>query len=117
MKRILVVLMGLAVLASVGGVAQTAVVPRTFQELGLHKVLLFDNTTEAAVSKLAIIFDKPVELTQQSFIAFGGGLASAPAITLNYLFVTVRVDRGGTLQVILPALSADAAVVNAYWFK
>ena len=111
MKRILAVLLGLVLLAGIAGVAAESVAPRVYQ------VLLFDNASGADATKLAIIFDKTVDFDASNIIVFGGGEATAIAITETYAFITVHVVKGGTLQLVLPEEYADAAVTQAFWFE
>lgn len=112
MKRILVVMLGLALLASVVGLANTTlVVPR------VYNVLLFDNASGADATKLGIIFDRPVSFTKDNIIVFGGGAVGAVAVFDTYAFISVRVVKGGTLQLVLPPAYAGAIVSKAYWFE
>ena len=111
MKRIVAVLLGLVLMASIVATAVEVVVPR------VYSVLLFDNATGVDVTKLAIIFDAPVVFDASNIIVFGGGVATAIAITENYAFINVTVVKGGTLQLVLPPDYAGATVVNAFWFE
>ena len=110
MKRILAVLLGLVLLASVVAFAGEVVVPR------VYNVLLFDNATGGQVAKLAIIFDQTVEFDASDIIVFGGGEVTAIAIVETYAYITVVVAKGGTLQLVLAPEYADAAVAQAFWF-
>ena len=111
MKRILVVLLGLVLLASVVAFAAgEVVVPR------VYNVLLFDNASEADAAKLAIIFDQAVMFDASNIIVFGGGEATAIAIVETYAYITVIVAKGGTLQLVLPPEYAGAVVAQAFWF-
>ena len=93
------------------GLAQTAVTPRSVG------ILLFYNETGATITKLAIIFDKPVTIALSDIIAFGGEAATLAAISNNYAFIDVVVVPGGTVQITLRGDSADAVVTNAFWFE
>jgi hypothetical protein len=89
-------------------------------------VLLFDNETGGAITKLVVMFDKVVTLEAADIIAFGGGAVTTvtvsevvfPSGAGSYSLVKIEVEvaAGGTLQVTLSGDSADAQVVNAYWF-
>jgi hypothetical protein len=109
-KRILVVLLGLVLLASVVAAAAETVTPR------VYNVLLFDNATGADAAKLAIIFDQPVMFDASNIIVFGGGEPTVIAITDTYAFIDVTVAKGGTLQLVLPPEYAGATVASAFWF-
>ena len=113
MKRNLTLGLTLALVVLVGlvGLAQTVVTPRSIG------VLLFDNETGATISKLAIIFDKPVTIALSDIIAFGGEAATLAAISNNYAFIDVVVVPGGTVQITLRGDSADAKVASAFWFE
>lgn len=111
MKRILVVLLGLMLLAGVVATAAEAVTPR------VYNVLLFDNASGADATKLAIIFDQAVMFDASNIIVFGGGVPSVIAITDTYAFISVLVSKGGTLQLVLPPEYAGAAVASAFWFE
>ena len=110
MKRILVVLLGLVLLAGVAAAAVETVTPRAYN------VLLFDNATGADAAKLAIIFDVSVEFDASNIIVFGGGEPKMIAITDTYAYIVVDVVQGGTLQLVLPPEYAGATVTAAFWF-
>jgi len=110
-KRVLAVLLGLVLLVGIAAAAAESVAPRVYQ------VLLFDNASGADASKLAVIFDKTVDFDASNIIVFGGGEATAIAITETYAFITVDVVKGGTLQLVLPTEYADAVVTQAFWFE
>ena len=110
MKRILAVLLGLVLLASVVAIAAETVAPR------VYGVLLFDNATGAQTTKLAIIFDQVVVFDVSNIIVIGGGMATVVAVTDTYAFIDVVVDAGGTLQLVLPPEYSDATVAIAFWF-
>ena len=111
MKRILVVLLGLVLLASVVAAAATeTVTPR------VYNILLFDNATGADAAKLAIIFDQAVMFDASNIIVFGGGEPTVIAITDTYAYIVVNVVKGGTLQLVLPPEYAAASVTTAFWF-
>ena len=110
MKRILVVLLGLVLLATVVAAASETVVPR------VYGVFLFDNATGADAAKLAIIFDQAVTFDASNIIVFGGGEPKVIAITENYAFIVVDVVKGGTLQLVLPPEYAGVGVTTAFWF-
>jgi len=109
-KRILVVLLGLALLTSVAATAVETVTPR------IYNVLLFDNATGADATKLAIIFDQSVMFDASNIIVFGGGVPKVIAITETYAYIVVDVAKGGTLQLVLPSEYAGASVTSAFWF-
>jgi hypothetical protein len=110
-KRILVAVVGLVLLASVVGVANTPVVPR------VYGVYLFDNASGADAAKLAIIFNITVAFDASDIIVFGGGVPTVIAVSNNYAFIYVDVVKGGTLQLVLPPEYAGAVVTNAFWFE
>ena len=110
MKRILAVLLGLVLLASVVAFAAETVTPR------VYGVYLFDNATGTQTTKLAIIFDKAVMFDASNILVIGGGMPTVVAVTETYAFIDVVVDAGGTLQLVLPPEYSDAAVAIAYWF-
>ena len=110
MKRILVVLLGLVLLASVAAAAVESVTPR------VYTVFLFDNATGADAAKLAIIFDGSVDFDASNIVVFGGGVPTVIAITENYAFIDVVVVKGGTLQLVLPPDYAGVSVTAAFWF-
>jgi hypothetical protein len=109
-KRILAVLLGLVLLASVAAAAVETVTPR------VYGVFLFDNATGVDATKLAIIFDGPVDFDASNIIVFGGGEPTVIAITENYAFIDVVVVKGGTLQLVLPPEYAGVSVTTAFWF-
>lgn len=90
--------------------AQTLVMPRDYT------VLLFDNATGGPVSKLAITFDQEVVVNPENVIAIGGGAVGSVASSTTFVFISVDVYAGGTLQVVLGPEYADAQVTFAYWF-
>lgn len=120
MRRKFSLLLVLVLLASVIGLAETAVEPRAVG------VLLFDNETGGAIAKLVVMFDQLVALEVADVVAIGGGEATKvtvsevvlPSVSDSYSLVKIEVEvvAGGTLQVTLSGDSADAQVVNAYWF-
>ena len=110
MKRILVVLLGLVLLASAVAFAGETVTPR------IYNILLFDNATGAQAATLAIIFDQTVMFDASNIIVFGGGVPTVIAITDTYAFIDVVVDKGGTLQLVLSPDYAGAVVMSAFWF-
>jgi len=93
------------------GLAQTAVTPRSVG------ILLFYNETGATITKLAIIFDKPVIIALSDIVAVGGEAATLASISNNYAFIDVVVVPGGTVQVTLRGDSADVKVTSGFWFK
>lgn len=111
MKRILVVLLGLALLTGIVAVAAETVAPR------VYNVLLFDNATGAQAVKLAIIFDQEVEFDASNIVVIGGGVPTMVAVSTNFAFIDVVVHAGGTLQLVLPPEYADAVVTQAFWFN
>ena len=111
MKRILAVSLVLMALIGLVASAQTLVMPRDYT------VLLFDNDTGGPVSKLAITFDAEVVITPDNVIAFGGAAVGSVANSTTFVFISVLVERGGTLQVVLGPEYAGANVSFAYWFK
>lgn len=122
MRRKFSLLLVLVLLASVIGLAETAVEPRAVG----GGVLLFDNETRGTITKLVVLFDKVVTLEASDIIAIGGGEATKVTVSEiaftsgaeSYSLATIEVEvvAGGTLQVTLSGESADAQVVNAYWF-
>lgn len=122
MRRKFSLLLVLVLLASVIGLAETAVEPRAVG----GGVLLFDNETRGTITKLVVLFDKVVTLEASDIIAIGGGEATKVTVSEiaftsgaeSYSLATIEVEvvAGGTLQVTLSGDSADAQVVNAYWF-
>ncbi len=111
MKRILVVLLGLVLLTSVvAAAAMETVAPR------IYNVLLFDNATSADATKLAITFDIDVMFDASDIIVFGGGAPKVVAVTGPYAYIVVDVEKGGTLQLVLPPEYAGAGVTAAFWF-
>ena len=111
MKRILVVLLGLVLLAGIVASAAETVTPR------VYNVLLFDNATGADAMKLAIIFDQAVMFDASNIVVFGGGVPHMIAITESFAFIDVDVVAGGTLQLVLPPDYAGASVTQAFWFN
>jgi len=121
-RRKFSLLLVLVLLASVIGLAETAVEPRAVG----GGVLLFDNETRGTITKLVVLFDKVVTLEASDIIAIGGGEATKVTVSEiaftsgaeSYSLATIEVEvvAGGTLQVTLSGESADAQVVNAYWF-
>ncbi len=112
MKRILLVLLGLVLLAGVVALATTTpVVPRVYEG-----TLLFDNETGADVIKLAIIFDKVVAFDASDIVVFGGEVPTLINNATQFVFIDVEVVPGGTFQLVLPAGYEDAVVVGAHWF-
>lgn len=108
LKRVLVALcMGLVAVGLMAG-AQSLVTPRNVG------VLLFDNETGGAVSKLAITFDREVELDASDVIVFGGEAATLVAASNYFVWIQVVVDAGGTLQLAIP--DPETVVVDAFWF-
>ncbi|MCK4580877.1 MAG: hypothetical protein KAU10_05955 [Dehalococcoidia bacterium] len=122
MRRKFSLLLVLVLLAGVIGLAETAVEPRAVG----GGVLLFDNETGGAIAKLVVMFDQLVALEAADVVAIGGGEATKvtvsevvlPSVSDSYSLVKIEVEvvAGGTLQVTLSGDSADAQVVNAYWF-
>ncbi|MEA1904994.1 MAG: hypothetical protein U9M97_03840 [Candidatus Hadarchaeota archaeon] len=120
MRKKFSLLLVLLLLASVVGLAQTAVEPRAVG------VLLFDNETGGTVTRLVVLFDQVITLEASDIIAIGGGEATKVTVSEiaftsgaeSYSLATIEVEvvAGGTLQVTLSGESADAQVVNAYWF-
>ena len=108
MIRKLSLLVVIVFLVSVIGASQLPVTPRTVG------VLLFDNETGVAVTKLVIIFDQPITLDASQIIAFGGGKVTSLNQSGQFALVKVSVVAGGTLQIALPE---GAKVKNAYWFN
>jgi len=121
-RRKFSLLLVLVLLASVIGLAETAVEPRAVG----GGVLLFDNETGGTIIKLVVLFDKAITLKASDIIAIGGGEATKVTVSEiaftsgaeSYSLATIEVEvvAGGTLQVTLSGDSADAQVVNAYWF-
>lgn len=122
MRRKFSLLLVLVLLASVIGLAETAVEPHAVG----GGVLLFDNETRGTITKLVVLFDKVITLGASDIIAIGGGEATKVTVSEiaftsgaeSYSLATIEVEvvAGGTLQVTLSGDSADAQVVNAYWF-
>lgn len=124
MRRRFSLLLVLVLLVGVVGLAQTAVEPRAVG----GGVLLFDNETGGAVTQLVIMFDQVVTLEASDIVAFGGGevtqvtvsevaFPASGAAAYSLVKIQVEVVAGGTLQLTLSGESADAQVVNAYWFE
>ncbi len=111
MKRILAVLLGLALLVGVIATAAETVTPR------VYGVFLFDNATGVQATKLAIIFDQEVAFGVGNILVIGGGLPTMVAVSTSFAFIDVIVDAGGTLQLVLPPEYAGAAVAQAFWFE
>ena len=123
MRKKFSLLLVLVLLASVVGLAGTAEAePR---EVG-SGVWLFDNETGETISELVILFDQVVALESADIVALGGEEATKVTVSEiaftsgaeSYSLATIEVEvvAGGTLQVTLSGDSADAQVVNAYWF-
>lgn len=111
MKKILAVLLGIMVLASLVAFSQTSVTPRNYS------VLLFDNSTGATVTKLAINFDTEITISASDIVVIGGGAVQSVANSTSFVFITVEVYAGGTLQLVLPPEFAGAMVSKAFWFE
>lgn len=122
MRRKFSLLLVLVLLAGVIGLAETAVEPRAVG----GGVLLFDNETRGTITKLVVMFDRVITLEASDIIAIGGGEATKVTVSEiaftsgaeSYSLATIEVEvvAGGTLQVTLSGDSADAQVVDAYWF-
>lgn len=122
MRRKFSLLLVLVLLAGVIGLAETAVEPRAVG----GGVLLFDNETRGTITKLVVLFDRVITLEASDIIAIGGGEATKVTVSEiaftsgaeSYSLATIEVEvvAGGTLQVTLSGDSADAQVVDAYWF-
>ena len=121
MRKKFSLLLVLVLLAGVIGLAETAVEPRAVG----GGVWLFDNETGGTTTKLVILFDQVVTLESADIVAIGGEKATKVTVREiplteagSYCVVTIEVEvvAGGTLQVTLSGDSADAQVVNAYWF-
>lgn len=111
MKKVLAVLLGIMVLAGLVAVAQTTVTPRDYS------VLLFDNATGASVSKLAISFDAEVIISASDIVVIGGGAVESVASSTTFVFISVVVYPGGTLQLVLPPEYAGVTIQKAFWFE
>jgi hypothetical protein len=111
MKKILIVLLSLMMLATVTAIASTSVVPRSYES-----VLLFDNNTGSEAFKLGIIFEQAVPFTLADIVVFGGEDVLFIVNSTAFAFIDAVVVDGGTLQLALPAEYANAVVLGAYWF-
>ena len=111
MKKVLAVLLGIMMLAGLVAVSQTAVTPRDYS------VLLFDNSTGATVTKLAISFDAEVVISASDIVVIGGGAVESVASSSTFVFISVVVHAGGTLQLVLPPEYAGVTISKAFWFK
>ena len=121
MKKKFSLLLVLLLLASVVGLAQSSVEPRVVG------VLLFDNESGGAITKLVVMFDKAVTFEATDITAFGGEAVTTvtvsevvfPSGAGSYSLVKIEVEvvAGGTLQIMLSGDNADAQVMNAHWFE
>jgi len=111
MKKILVLLLGLMMLALVIVEASTPVIPRSYEN-----VLLFDNNTGNEAFKLGIIFEQVVPFTLDDIVVFGGEDVSFIVNSTAFAFVDAIVANGGTLQLALSPEYANAVVLGAFWF-
>ncbi len=115
MKRTLVVLLGLVLLASIVVAAQVAVTPIEIE--GYRTFYFFNNETGKTATKISIMFDQEVVFDAADILAFGGGVPTMVAISTSFAFIDVEVVPGGTLQLVLPAEYIDAKVTGAFWFE
>jgi predicted ester cyclase len=107
MPRVLGLVLLATLVASGLCFTQTAVVPRVAEG-----VLLFDNETGAAVSRLGILFDGPITVCMDGIIAIGGEAVSRLDVGVRTAWIDVVVAPGGTLEV---GFGGGAAVRDACW--
>jgi len=110
-KKVLAVLLGIMVMAGLVAVSQTAVTPRDYS------VLLFDNATGATTAKLALSFDAEVVLSADDIVVIGGEAVGSVASSTTFVFISVVVYPGGTLQLVLPPEYAGVTLTKAFWFE
>jgi len=110
MRRILWLVLVLALLLGCTGLAQTTIVPRAFT-VADGTVYLLDNGSEAAAVSIGVLFSGSATLTESDIIAFGGGEVSHVTSWGSGAFIDVEVAAGGTLQI---ALSGSAKIVAAW---
>ena len=99
--------------------AQTAVVPRVFENQ--PTLFLYDNETGTQTARLSMVFDRNIVIEKKDVIVFGGGEVTLLSISNTFVFIQATVCPGGTLQLILDLAhegNVGATLVGkAYWYE